>query len=213
MFDDQKSPDRGSVNHSPGPVKSFQEPLKHSKIVFSIYFCSNHAFTISPRLVFEPNRKPASQRIGPGSAWALGRSNADLVFAKFGNFKSGKFSNRRLSQALWDLACRPRPRKDPWREAPLVRGEAFPVATLTTTGGEVRLGAMIRYDREFPESARILPGPGRAAGPGPVEGSEGPGGLLALRTPWPLLAPAARTDSSCLSSTSQAFPRFGPYTG
>ena len=42
------------------------------------------------------------------------------------------------------------------KEAPLVRGRTFPVATLTTARGEVRVGAMICYDREFPESARIL---------------------------------------------------------
>ncbi len=42
------------------------------------------------------------------------------------------------------------------KEAPLVRGSTFPVATLTTALGDVRVGAMICYDREFPESARIL---------------------------------------------------------
>ena len=42
------------------------------------------------------------------------------------------------------------------KEAPLVRGCNFPVATLTTARGDVQVGAMICYDREFPESARIL---------------------------------------------------------
>jgi predicted amidohydrolase len=42
------------------------------------------------------------------------------------------------------------------QEAPLVRGAGFPVAALATARGEVRVGAMICYDREFPESARIL---------------------------------------------------------
>lgn len=42
------------------------------------------------------------------------------------------------------------------KEAPLARGAGFPVATLTTAGGNVQVGAMICYDREFPESARIL---------------------------------------------------------
>ena len=42
------------------------------------------------------------------------------------------------------------------REAPLVRGDGFPVAALATAGGEVQVGAMICYDREFPESARVL---------------------------------------------------------
>ena len=35
-------------------------------------------------------------------------------------------------------------------------GNRFPVATLSTAPGEVVVGAMICYDREFPESARIL---------------------------------------------------------
>ena len=35
-------------------------------------------------------------------------------------------------------------------------GDRFHVATLDTRAGDVRLGAMICYDREFPESARIL---------------------------------------------------------
>ncbi len=37
-----------------------------------------------------------------------------------------------------------------------VPGKGFSVATLATAAGDVRLGAMICYDREFPESARIL---------------------------------------------------------
>lgn len=35
-------------------------------------------------------------------------------------------------------------------------GEDFPVAQLDTAAGAVQIGAMICYDREFPESARIL---------------------------------------------------------
>lgn len=35
-------------------------------------------------------------------------------------------------------------------------GEEFPVATLDTASGPVQLGCMICYDREFPETARIL---------------------------------------------------------
>lgn len=38
----------------------------------------------------------------------------------------------------------------------LTPGEDFYVAALDTAGGEVQVGAMICYDREFPESARIL---------------------------------------------------------
>ena len=38
----------------------------------------------------------------------------------------------------------------------LTPGEGFPVADLDTAAGVVKVGAMICYDREFPESARIL---------------------------------------------------------
>lgn len=38
----------------------------------------------------------------------------------------------------------------------LTPGDAFPVAELDTAAGPVRVGAMICYDREFPESARLL---------------------------------------------------------
>lgn len=41
-------------------------------------------------------------------------------------------------------------------EARLTPGEDFHVATLDTVAGQVKVGAMICYDREFPESARIL---------------------------------------------------------
>ena len=41
-------------------------------------------------------------------------------------------------------------------EAALTPGDDFPVAKLDTRAGEVNVGAMICYDREFPESARIL---------------------------------------------------------
>lgn len=41
-------------------------------------------------------------------------------------------------------------------ERNLTPGEAFYVTTLDTACGEVNVGAMICYDREFPESARIL---------------------------------------------------------
>jgi predicted amidohydrolase len=42
------------------------------------------------------------------------------------------------------------------KEAVLTPGDAFHVADLDTRGGTIRLGAMICYDREFPESARVL---------------------------------------------------------
>lgn len=41
-------------------------------------------------------------------------------------------------------------------ECRLTPGEDFPVAELDTSLGPVKVGAMICYDREFPESARIL---------------------------------------------------------
>lgn len=41
-------------------------------------------------------------------------------------------------------------------ESNLVPGEEFYVAELNTHCGEVKIGAMICFDREFPESARIL---------------------------------------------------------
>jgi predicted amidohydrolase len=41
-------------------------------------------------------------------------------------------------------------------EAALTPGDDFPVCTLETGSGEVKIGVMICYDREFPESARIL---------------------------------------------------------
>jgi predicted amidohydrolase len=41
-------------------------------------------------------------------------------------------------------------------ERALTPGESFPVCALDTANGEVNVGFMICYDREFPESARIL---------------------------------------------------------
>jgi len=41
-------------------------------------------------------------------------------------------------------------------ECALTPGDDFPVCALDTAHGEVKVGAMICYDREFPESARIL---------------------------------------------------------
>jgi N-carbamoylputrescine amidase len=41
-------------------------------------------------------------------------------------------------------------------EAALTPGSDFFVCTLDTSGGDVKVGAMICFDREFPESARIL---------------------------------------------------------
>jgi predicted amidohydrolase len=41
-------------------------------------------------------------------------------------------------------------------EAALTPGDGFPVCKLDTERGEVKIGFMICYDREFPEGARIL---------------------------------------------------------
>ena len=41
-------------------------------------------------------------------------------------------------------------------EAALTPGDAFAVADLDTAAGPVRIGAMICFDREFPEAARVL---------------------------------------------------------
>ena len=43
-----------------------------------------------------------------------------------------------------------------WPEAALTPGDGFPVATLDTAAGPLQVGAMICFDREFPETARIL---------------------------------------------------------
>jgi predicted amidohydrolase len=43
-----------------------------------------------------------------------------------------------------------------WPEAACAPGDDFPVAVLDTALGQVSVGAMICYDREFPESARLL---------------------------------------------------------
>ncbi|OHB25445.1 MAG: hypothetical protein A2542_00475 [Parcubacteria group bacterium RIFOXYD2_FULL_52_8] len=41
-------------------------------------------------------------------------------------------------------------------ERSLVAGTEFPVATLSLKAGEVKIGLMICFDREFPEAARLL---------------------------------------------------------
>lgn len=45
---------------------------------------------------------------------------------------------------------------EPDDEGALTAGDAFPVAELETKEGSIRVGSMICYDREFPESARVL---------------------------------------------------------
>lgn len=60
-----------------------------------------------------------------------------------------RFGNRRLSYAKVHTC-------DFGAERELSAGEDFFTATLDTSVGEVKVGAMICFDREFPESARIL---------------------------------------------------------
>ena len=43
-----------------------------------------------------------------------------------------------------------------WPESALTPGDGFPVAALDTAAGPLQVGAMICFDREFPETARIL---------------------------------------------------------
>ena len=45
---------------------------------------------------------------------------------------------------------------EPDDESVLCAGDGFPVAALDTAKGDITVGSMICYDREFPESARIL---------------------------------------------------------
>ena len=45
---------------------------------------------------------------------------------------------------------------EPDDESVLCAGDEFPVAVLNTAKGDINVGSMICYDREFPESARIL---------------------------------------------------------
>jgi N-carbamoylputrescine amidase len=71
---------------------------------------------------------------GPRNSTTLLDSNGDALFT---------YSKVHLCR--WDQP-----------EGSLVAGENFPVATLMTSGGPVQVGAMICFDREFPESARIL---------------------------------------------------------
>src|SRR5215217_3105135 len=45
---------------------------------------------------------------------------------------------------------------DYWMEAALTPGDALPVVTLDTAAGPVSVGMMICFDRELPETARLL---------------------------------------------------------
>lgn len=67
--------------------------------------------------------------------------NTMVVFDRFGN---RKLTYAKVHTCDFDV------------ERNLTPGEDFYVASLDTAQGEIRLGAMICFDREFPESARIL---------------------------------------------------------
>ena len=60
-----------------------------------------------------------------------------------------RFGNRKMTYAKVHTC-------DFGEERFLTPGDDFSVASLDTACGEVKVGAMICYDREFPESARIL---------------------------------------------------------
>lgn len=67
--------------------------------------------------------------------------NSLVLFDRFGE---RKFTYAKVHTCDFDV------------ERNLTPGEDFYVTTLDTACGEVKVGAMICYDREFPESARIL---------------------------------------------------------
>lgn len=74
-------------------------------------------------------------------AWEGGPRNTLVLFDRFGE---RKLAYAKVHTCDFDA------------ERNLTAGEDFYVAGLDTACGEVRVGAMICYDREFPESARIL---------------------------------------------------------
>lgn len=70
-----------------------------------------------------------------------GPRNTLVLFDRFGN---RKLTYAKVHTCDFDV------------ERHLTPGEDFSVCTLNTASGNVQVGAMICYDREFPESARIL---------------------------------------------------------
>jgi predicted amidohydrolase len=119
--------------------------------------------------VFDPRRS------GAGDQWVAGAVAADSEFVR--TFQDAA---RRLKLAIaitFLEAYRPRPRNslrlfdregrlvleyskvhlvEHGTEAWCTPGNQFSVATLETARGPVQVGAMICFDREFPESARVL---------------------------------------------------------
>lgn len=73
--------------------------------------------------------------------WEGGPRNSLVIFDRFGE---RKLTYAKVHTCDFDV------------ERNLTPGEDFSVTALDTACGEVRVGAMICYDREFPESARIL---------------------------------------------------------
>ncbi len=73
--------------------------------------------------------------------WETGPRNSLILFDRFGQ---KKFTYAKVHTCDFDI------------ERNLTPGEEFYVSALDTACGEVKVGAMICYDREFPESARIL---------------------------------------------------------
>ncbi len=74
-------------------------------------------------------------------AWENGPRNTLVLFDRFGE---RKLTFAKVHTCDFDV------------ERNLTPGEDFPVTALDTAQGEVQVGVMICYDREFPESARIL---------------------------------------------------------
>ena len=74
-------------------------------------------------------------------AWEGGPRNTLVLFDRFGE---RKLTCAKVHTCDFDV------------ERALTPGEDFYVTDLDTARGKVRVGAMICYDREFPESARIL---------------------------------------------------------
>jgi N-carbamoylputrescine amidase len=74
-------------------------------------------------------------------AWPGGPRNALTLIDRHG---SAVLTYAKVHTCSWD-----------W-EGTLTPGDDFPVVALDTAAGMVRVGAMICYDREFPEAARLL---------------------------------------------------------
>lgn len=93
---------------------------------------------------------------------SFGRTAAELGMAIAVTYLERAESCERNSLALFDRRGRQvldyakAHTCDFGEERVLGRGDGFPAAELDTAAGRVNVGAMICYDREFPESARLL---------------------------------------------------------